>query len=206
MNGVQDIERSKLLEASKLTAVDSQAINNLSLMDVNLTYGLVKKDRGRYSYWGSYKVERKKRKKGKDDLPYDLSRYVPLLKRVIEVPETNEDQISNSIPKDLFSWIEEPPVEDSSYASMALKMFRIKSDGIEPPDPNYPNSLRTTRATWSGQTRSKTATEKQVVENRDLRRNGPRIILFCIGGITNSEMRSAYELTKETQREILLGY
>ena len=88
---------------------------------------------------------------------------------------------------------------------MALKMFRIKSDGIEPPDPNYPNSLRTTRATWSGQTRSKTATEKQVVENRDLRRNGPRIILFCLGGITNSELRSAYELTKETQREILIG-
>ena len=85
MNGVQDIERSKLLEASKITAVDSQAINNLSLMDVNLTYGVTKKDRGRYSYWGSYKVERKKRKKGKDDLPYDLSRYVPLLKRVVEV-------------------------------------------------------------------------------------------------------------------------
>jgi syntaxin-binding protein 1 len=85
MNGVQDLERSKLLEASKFSSIESQAINNLKYLGVNLSHGGAKKEQGRYSYWGSYKVERKKRQKGKEDLPYDLSRYVPLMKRLLEV-------------------------------------------------------------------------------------------------------------------------
>jgi syntaxin-binding protein 1 len=89
---------------------------------------------------------------------------------------------------------------------MALKMFRVKANGIVPPDPNYPNSLRTTRASWSGQTRAKTEVSKpQKQETRDLRRNGPRIILFCLGGMSYSEVRSAYETSRQTQREVIMG-
>jgi hypothetical protein len=43
--------------------------------------------KGRYSYYGrqQYEKKNKKKKKGDDDMPYDLSRFVPLIKYVIEV-------------------------------------------------------------------------------------------------------------------------
>jgi len=34
---------------------------------------------------------------------------------------------------------------------------------------------------------------------------GARIILFILGGMTHSEMRSAYELSKKTNREVIVG-
>lgn len=86
MNGVQDMERKRLLETAKVLAEDSQAINNLSLFGVTLSSAQSKsKDKSRYTYWGSYKQERKKKKKTDDSLPYDLSRYVPLFKRLVQV-------------------------------------------------------------------------------------------------------------------------
>lgn len=86
------------------------------------------------------------------------------------------------------------------------KLFRMASNGIVPPDPNHPNSLRTIRATWAGQTREKSEkSNEKYKEKFDLRRNGNRLIVFCLGGITYSEIRSVYEVTKEAQREIFIG-
>jgi syntaxin-binding protein 1 len=205
MNGVQDMERKRLLETAKVTSEDSQAINNLAMFDVTLSSTQSKtkeKDKGRYSYWGSYKQERKKKKsKGEDALPYDLSRYVPLMKRLIE------DQVSHSVPKEIFPWVKEPKPDEIGISSNSLKMFRFTSNGIVPPDPNYPLSLRTTRASWSGKARvakTNNGSEKQK-EQIDWRRNGSRIIIFSLGGLTYSEVRSAYEVCKESQREVFIG-
>jgi syntaxin-binding protein 1 len=205
MNGLQDMERKRLLETAKVTAEDSQAINNLAMLDITLSSSQSKqkeKDKGRYSYWGSYKQERKKKKsKGGDAMPYDLSRYVPLFKRLLE------DQIANNVPKDIFPWVVEPKPEEIGISSSSLKMFRFTSNGIVPPDPNYPLSLRTTRASWSGKSRVPKAANgiDKSKEQVEWRRNGPRIILFSLGGLTYSEIRSAYEISKESQRELYIG-
>ncbi|KAJ3259941.1 vacuolar sorting protein VPS33/slp1 [Boothiomyces macroporosus] len=202
MNGIQDMERQRLLSTAKVSPEDSQGITNLSLFDVKLSStGKKEKDKGRYSYWGSYKQERKKRNKKDDSMPYDLSRYVPIVKRLIE------DQINNSVPKDIVPWIKEPRPEDLGIASNTLKMFKFTSNGIVPPDPNYPNSLRTTRASWAGRARVKTSAKAKDTpkEVADWRRNGSRIILFSLGGLTYSEVRSCYEISKESQREIFMG-
>ncbi|KAJ3370303.1 vacuolar sorting protein VPS33/slp1 [Kappamyces sp. JEL0680] len=204
MNGLQDMERRRLLETAKISPEDSQAITNLGLFDVTLSSGQDKKTNRdkRYTYWGSYKQERKKKKsKNEDSMPYDLSRYVPLVKKVIE------DQIANSVPKDGMPWVEEPKPEDLGITSNTLKMFRFTSNGLVPPDPNYPHSLRTTRASWSGRTRAQKANndDEKDKEKIDLRVNGSRIILFSLGGLTYSEIRAAYEVTRDTQREIYIG-
>jgi syntaxin-binding protein 1 len=34
---------------------------------------------------------------------------------------------------------------------------------------------------------------------------GSRIIVFVLGGLTHSELRSAYELTQAAQREVIIG-
>jgi syntaxin-binding protein 1 len=201
MNGIQDNERTKLLTAGSVSSSSSQGINNLQSFGVNLSASSSSKEKGRYTYWGSYKKEKKKRKAKGNDLPYDTSRYVPLMKRLLE------DQAANAIPIETFPWVLTPPDADLGITDLGTKMFRMVSNGIVPPDPNHPNSLRTIRATWAGQTRAKTNNKAadNYVEKFDLRRNGNRIILFSLGGLTYSEIRSAYEASKENQREVFIG-
>jgi hypothetical protein len=38
-----------------------------------------------------------------------------------------------------------------------------------------------------------------------MRKNGPRIILFILGGITSSEIRTCYDIMKSSQRDIVIG-
>ena len=78
--GISDLERRRLLENAKLSLEETQAINNLSVLGVKLTSATSKREDGRYTHWGSYALETKKNKE-----TYELSRYVPLVKRVIEV-------------------------------------------------------------------------------------------------------------------------
>ena len=83
--GIQDMERRRLLENAKLSLEETQAINNLGIIGVKLSNtNNTKKEVGRYTYWGSHFLDVKKGKQeGKES--YDLSRYVPLVKRVMEV-------------------------------------------------------------------------------------------------------------------------
>lgn len=78
--GIPDLERRKLLENAKLSLEETQAINNLAILGVKMTSATSKRDGGRYSHWGSYAIEAKKNKE-----KYELSRYVPLVKRILEV-------------------------------------------------------------------------------------------------------------------------
>ncbi len=82
--GIQDMERRRLLENAKLSLEETQAINNLGIIGVRLSNATStqKKDNGRYTYWGSHSSDSKKKS---DKETYDLSRYVPLVKRVMEV-------------------------------------------------------------------------------------------------------------------------
>ena len=78
--GIPDMERRRLLENAKLSLEETQAITNLGIFGVKMTSGTSKREGGRYSHWGSHALETKKNKE-----TYDLSRYVPLVKRVLEV-------------------------------------------------------------------------------------------------------------------------
>jgi syntaxin-binding protein 1 len=205
MEGIQEMERKRLLETAQIKPEESQAITNLSYFNVKLSSSGPKrsKDEENYSYWRSQKIERKKAKKSAtDELPYELSRYIPILKMV------SQDQLLNGLSNNLFPWIKQPSNEELGLSS-APKMFKFISggNGLMAPDPAYPNSLRTTRATWANSRPAKAATTGETTkkENLDLRRNGPRVILFCLGGITYSEIRSVYELTRDEQREVFLG-
>lgn len=215
-DGIQDDERRRLLEAAKISSEESQAINNLSLFNVELLAGHApakyRTENDRYTYWGSHKVARRKAqsKRDNDNLPYDLSRYIPLMKRVVE------DQADNSLPKTLFPWVKDPSADQLGISTSFIpKMFQFSAatNGLVAPDPNYPTSLRTTRVTsWAPRSQKLAAATKPGAkketnskEDNDFRRNGSRIILFSIGGLTYSEVRSAYEISKDQQREIFFG-
>ncbi|KAJ2997799.1 vacuolar sorting protein VPS33/slp1 [Globomyces sp. JEL0801] len=202
MQGIHDVERKRLLETAKFTPDDSQAINNLSFFNVRLSSMMERPkeaDLGRYSYWGSVRQERKKNKHTE---VYELSRYVPLIKRLLQ------DQIGNNVPKDCMPWVSEPSADELGISNNNnFKLFKFtNTNGIVPPDPNYPNSLRTTRASWAGQSRvRKSKDDPAKPELIDWRKNGSRIIVFSLGGLTYSEVRSAYEVSREAQREVYMG-
>ena len=77
-------------------------------------------------------------------------------------------------------------------------------DNLTPTDPKIPFSLRTTRTTWIKDTKqakpTSTADPKSVNS-----KNGPPVIVFMLGGLSFSEMRVAYEVSKEWNRDIFIG-
>ncbi|KAJ3270376.1 vacuolar sorting protein VPS33/slp1, partial [Borealophlyctis nickersoniae] len=87
LDGIQDAERRRLFEHARLSLEESQAITNLSMLGVRLSAPLDKKkgekdERGPYAYKVHGK-NKKKKKSDNDEVPYDLSRWVPVLKTVM---------------------------------------------------------------------------------------------------------------------------
>ncbi|KAJ3291694.1 vacuolar sorting protein VPS33/slp1, partial [Blyttiomyces sp. JEL0837] len=238
--GIQDSDRKRLLEAAKLSLEDSQALTNLNYMGVKLSAADKKKkaNQGKYSYYGRTMERRKKKKKkgAEDELPYDLSRYVPLAKYVIE------EQENLTLEQESFPWIQNPPLEEmtslshTKQNSAGANMLSAKAtSGAKPlfqPLPNAANaySLRTTRPSWSrpgmkvesssgggggsgggtgagggGGSGGAGGSGAAPVDAEDLRKYGPRVIYFVIGGLTFSEIRATYELMRETKREVFIG-
>lgn len=79
-NGLLEDDRRKLFEHARLDSQLREAINNLSLLDVKISKPPRKPGEK------STKKKREKKKRGEDDeIPYELSRYVPVIKKVMEV-------------------------------------------------------------------------------------------------------------------------
>jgi len=124
------------------------------------------------------KKETKKKKK-RGDVPYELSRYVPNLKDVLK--QLAEDGLSAQ---------EYPFVRD---------------------DPNVttgraPSSSSGEKKSLKGAAKGpKWADKGKKKEENKVQLAGPRIIVFILGGMTFSEMRTAYEITSQHQRLCFVG-
>ncbi|KAI8614150.1 Sec1-like protein [Chytriomyces sp. MP71] len=216
--GIHDMDRKRLLDAAKLSLEDSQAITNLGLLGVRLSTNQEKKRKlnlPKYTYYGRVAEKRKKAKKSKDgEVPYDLSRFVTMLKYILE------DTVHGSLDTQLFPWLKNAPAEENNSATAARSApaKRTVSNALQPlPNAGNPYSLRTTRASW--------ATKPKITDNlgvgsgpggaggskgapedaEDLRKNGARIVVFIMGGATFSEIRSCYEIMKEFRRDVIIG-
>jgi syntaxin-binding protein 1 len=113
---------------------------------------------------------------GSRDETFDHCRFIPAVKSVIE------DQVAGVLSSELFPYVTDPIIAPPRT-----------------PDSGGPPLLRNTKPSW--------ATRKSVKEAapKELRANGPKVILFMIGGITYSEMRSVYEVMADRGREVIIG-
>jgi hypothetical protein len=114
----------------------------------------------------------KKKKKGKnaEEVPYAVSRYVPMVKRIVE------SMLENQLPSDQFPYYGDEPKGQAK---------ETKKKAI---------SLKT-------QTRVRSTKGKE--RDGDAEDLGPKVIVFVAGGITHSEIRSAYQL--QDKREVIVG-
>ncbi|KAI9013445.1 Sec1-like protein [Hyaloraphidium curvatum] len=220
-DGISDDERRKLIASARLTPEDVESLSNLTFLGCRLSLGprssTVPKPR-RY-YEGSTVRNARTKKKGaeEEERPYDLSRYVPTLKYVME------DEARGCLDPELFPYTKElpPDAPSGSAAAAAAAKPGVPPNRIASLDPDRGKivSLRTTKPTWATKTPQTLAAQlareaetnplkraaDEMGAEEDLRRNGGRVVVFVLGGLTYSELRSAYEVMKKDRRDVVLG-
>ncbi|KAI7882486.1 Sec1-like protein [Lichtheimia hyalospora FSU 10163] len=167
-------ELELLLAHARLDKKYKDAIDNLSLLGVHLSKSANKQGE-KSSRW-----HRKKRESvvnEQQDVPFDLSRYVPIVKRVVE------GHVKETIDQSLFPLLRIARPED------------LRRDPTQSPKENY--QLRVYKTQWHKKSVGKNAQPKPA--------SGPPVIIFIAGGVTYSEMRSAYELSQTFDRDVYIG-
>ncbi|KAI9333695.1 Sec1-like protein [Obelidium mucronatum] len=220
--GLSDTERQKLFDIVRLSREDYQAVTNLSMLGVRLSESTAKRGDKANPYASSSLKGGRGRIK---EVKFENSRYIPIVKHILE------DQTKNSMDSSSFSWVKEPPpafnrstpVAGSRMASTNNRTsydYDDTSSGVQRTKPSWATSRvgggsmnRSAGSSTAGAAGSKDSSSSSILPptnrpNLDpniLRSNGPRVILFMLGGMTHSEMRSANEVMIETQREVLIG-
>ncbi|CDZ98136.1 Vesicle trafficking protein Sec1 [Phaffia rhodozyma] len=110
---------------------------------------------------------------------YELSRYQPAVKIMLE------DHIANKLDAREFPYVKDAPVEVVARSTSVPSI--APSSG----------SLRSQRPNWHRAGASGASNTKDTVKQR--------LILFVAGGITYSEMRSAYQVGAALGREVIIG-
>ena len=214
--GIQDEDRRKLLDHSRVGPEDSNAITNLAMLGVQLTK--TSKDKK--------KASRKSGPKARaDDVPYELSRYVPTIKRVME------DHITGAIDPLVFPFTQEQLVEPENQSVGAVPVGMQSASDKPAPQSSYKSgsigtSLRSNKASWSkksdmrgegllghgytgsgsgmsqlaGKSGGGTSSQAAIA-----RAKSARLIVFVAGGLTYSELRSVYEVANALNREVFIG-
>lgn len=118
-------------------------------------------------------------KKKADDYTYEVSRYAPRIKNIIQ------DSIAGVLDTSAFTTVKWTGSVNSAAPTSAKAA---------------PVSLRnkTTSAVPMSGPHSASATTSSSTLSRS-------VILFVIGGVTYSEIRSAYEVSEATKREVYIG-
>eukprot|EP01116_Phalansterium_solitarium_P008929 TRINITY_DN228_c0_g1_i1.p1 TRINITY_DN228_c0_g1~~TRINITY_DN228_c0_g1_i1.p1 ORF type:complete len:622 (-),score=229.14 TRINITY_DN228_c0_g1_i1:152-2017(-) len=130
------------------------------------------------------KKEKKDKKKKRADAPsYDLSRFKPAVKSI------GEDFVSGRL-----STADFPATKDDSSSS-----------GKQAASPSASAAPAAVSLRKSGQPRWGDKGGKKEEKKKGSSFSGPRFIIFVIGGITYSEMRSAYELSQKFGNQVIIG-
>ncbi|KAJ8456753.1 hypothetical protein ONZ51_g11942 [Trametes cubensis] len=128
---------------------------------------------------GDKDIKKRLKQKPSNEEEYELSRYKPVLRTVLE------DHVASKLDTTLF-----PYVKDSPSAAPAASSLR-SSPAIQPAV-----SLRSQKPNWHKAARG---------PNNAQQDSRQRIIVFVAGGMTYSEMREAYLLSKSLNKEIIVG-
>jgi syntaxin-binding protein 1 len=200
-----DSKKNKVLKFADFDVSEEQAIDNLSLLGVQLSKSFTA--RAISKIFGS-----SKNKKG--EVGYHLSRYVP------KVKEIAEECINGSLSTSEYPYVKDPSsgkfefIKGSSSSSSSGKSSKSKSgkdeddneaiSGLDNSGPswNKKKSKKGSSSSSGGSSSSKKHEDKAEVDEG---RSDKRLFIFMIGGMTMSEMRSAYELDAQYKIDVHIG-
>ncbi|KAI8875001.1 Sec1-like protein [Backusella circina FSU 941] len=167
---VDQEQLQELLSYARLDQEHKDALENISLLGVQLSKTANKQGE-------KTKKKKKNRESVQQEVPFDLSRYVPVVKRIVE------GHVNDTIDTRLF-----PNLRAAKHNSIK----RDKSEVIK----EVPK-LRVYKTQWHKKSAGVASGPKPP--------SGPPIIIFVVGGITYAEIRSAYELSETYDREVYIG-
>jgi syntaxin-binding protein 1 len=100
--GIKDQDRKRLMELAKISLQEQATIANISCLGVTLNKGAKGKSKK--------ESKKKKNKRHGDDVPFELSRYVPTLASILE--DLTQDNLSNTE----FPFVRDDPGNPSSLS------------------------------------------------------------------------------------------
>ncbi|EJU03633.1 Sec1-like protein [Dacryopinax primogenitus] len=165
-DGVADEDRRRLFQHARLTMAEQDAVNSLVHLGARILRGANDGNRKRSKV------------KTSDDEQYELSRYRPVLKTVLE------DHFANKLEMTFFPYVRDAPVT-------TIQASQLRS----PANPTSAASLRSAKPNWARAQRA----GAPVAEIRQ------RALVFIAGGMTYSEMRTVYEVSAALGKDIFIG-
>ncbi|KAH8033993.1 hypothetical protein HPB51_018504 [Rhipicephalus microplus] len=209
--GISEENLTKLIQHAQIPATEKCIITNMAHIGVNIvTDGSRKK---------VYHVPRKERI---TEQTYQMSRWTPVLKDIME------DAIEDKLDVKHFPYLSGGRVPPTGYGRSAPTSGGMALHGGRWALLRVPKARLSTRARspaaaeiagGGGKCWSAPSSSRRVRYIRSQRyghwhkdkntpnvKNVPRLIVFVIGGMTYSEMRCAYEVTKEVKNwEVIIG-
>ncbi|BFZ56686.1 hypothetical protein PYCC9005_003734 [Savitreella phatthalungensis] len=185
-------DRRKLSTHAQLPSKFRAALDNLDLVGVPPS----RDPRGRASRKAAqaaqFQQQAGSRRSSVDEqeAAFELSRYEPAIKTAVR------ELVRGGLSNELWPYVKDGPNSPTAQLNGSASMLASHSAAGARPGAiglaSHSGSLRTNRPAWA-KGRSMTETPKQ------------RIIVFVAGGATYSEVRSVYELSRETNRDVYLG-
>ncbi|KAJ7163127.1 Sec1-like snare protein [Mycena filopes] len=170
-DGVPDEDRRRLYQHARLSIPEQEAVNSLVHMGVRISRGPGDRDIKK-------KLGQNKKKNGQDE-EYELSRFKPLLRTVIE------DHAADKLDKTLFPYVRDAPALAAPSAPSSLRSAT----------PVQAGSLRSQKPVWHKARPGGAAADS----------SRERLLVFIAGGMTYSEIREAYQLSASLSRDIYIG-
>ncbi|WFD30801.1 syntaxin binding protein 1 [Malassezia sp. CBS 17886] len=241
-DGVQDEDRRRLFQHARLSPGEETVVNNLVHLGVRIT-----RDSSGPGLDAIFRRRRRRlqtRAAPSGSAEYELSRYQPLIRTMIE------DHALGRLDQSLFPYVRDAPPESARpHAPRSLGSFGAASDvatsmlhsaihatgGKDSPLARVGRfdassgqsgaslrggaaSLRSARPTWHqrgrtnssqsvaagppGSTRSSVSSASMSEPSNP---TAQRVIVYMAGGMTHSEMRTAYQLGKRINADVYIG-
>ncbi|UZJ52783.1 hypothetical protein CBS101457_002103 [Exobasidium rhododendri] len=224
-DGVPDEDRRRLFQHARLSLAEMDAVNNL----VHLGARVVKDPMN--NGWDAW-FKKGKRKQITGENEYELSRYQPLVKLMIE------DHFAGKLETSTYPYVRDGPPEvvgggASNLVSSAMRGRELPLNLINPGHSStngsrpQPSSLRSAKPTWHQKGRPGAGAGGGGsyysaggagtggasggggggggvgAERGDGHRQ--RVIVFVVGGMTFSEIRSTYQVSERLKRDVYIG-
>jgi len=187
-DGVPEEDQRRLFQHARLSLAEQDAVRNLSRLGVRLNRVPGDKDTKK-----SFKF-----KDNSTDEEYELSRYTPTLHHVLT------EHIGGKLDVAAFPYVRDGPSPQglSASSSVSLRSTSLRAS----PQPNGPpTSLRSAKPSWHRAPRPGGAASSQLAVAADREPVRQRVITFVAGGLTYSEIRAAYTLAGQLNRDIYIG-
>lgn len=183
-DGVPEGDKKRLYQHARLALHEMDSVNNLSYLGIN-----VDKDSG--------KKRKPIFKQKPDEDAYDISRYQPGLKSMLEVclcassvlysstddgTSISQEHFAGTLDQTMFPYVRDAPVAAAS--SSRASQTSVPTTG----------SLRSARPQWTTNRGKKTTNESR-----------QRVLVFVAGGATYSEVRTVYKVSEAANKDVFLG-